>query len=168
MWEIIGNISSVCSIIGFPLALWQIYGLKSRVEATEKGIRSVLDIKEHEKLGQIFGTLAAQYQQICDLISQVNKSGKSAPSIIKKCQTINKQIGTYYIELLSQYAGISMNLKRTMEHIEKYIESDMKGNDELKEARDYLNNALQQIKQEEKVFEDKTISMAARSNGATK
>ncbi len=51
MWEIISNISSICSIIGFPMALWQMYGLKSRVESTEKGIKSVLDIKEQEKLG---------------------------------------------------------------------------------------------------------------------
>jgi len=40
VWEIIANIASICSIIGLPIA---IYGLKSKVEVTEKGIKSVLD-----------------------------------------------------------------------------------------------------------------------------
>ncbi len=166
MWEIISNISSICSIIGFPMALWQMYGLKSRVESTEKGIKSVLDIKEQEKLGQIFKVLAEQYQQVCELISQVNKSGKSVPAIVRKCQSVNKQISSCYIEVPPQYVNISMNLKETVEHIEKYIESDMRGNNELKEARDYLNNALQQMKQEQKVFEYEAISMAAHRSNA--
>ena len=37
-------------------------------------------------------------------------------------------------------------------------------NAELKESRDYLNNAIQQMKQEQKVFDDKAISIAAHSN----
>lgn len=44
MWEVLANISSVCGIIGFPLAIWQICGLKSRIESTKKGIKSILDI----------------------------------------------------------------------------------------------------------------------------
>ena len=35
----------------------------------------------------------------------------------------------------------------------------------LKEARDYLNNAMQKMKQEEKNFENKTVTMASHYNG---
>ena len=33
--DIVGNIASVCSIIGLPIALYQISGIKSKAEATE-------------------------------------------------------------------------------------------------------------------------------------
>ena len=54
MWQAISNIASICSIIALPIAIWQIFALKSKVESTEKGIRRVLEIKEHEKIEQIF------------------------------------------------------------------------------------------------------------------
>lgn len=164
MWEVINNISSICSIIGLPIAIWQIYKLKTRVEATEKGIKQVLDIKEHEKINQIFEVLAKQYREVCDLVTQVNKTGKSTHSIEKKCREINKEINSCIVEMPPEYTHILNSFKRSIEHIEKFTESDMQSNAELKEARDYLNNALQQMKREQKIFEDKAISMAAHNN----
>lgn len=164
MWEIIANIASICSIIGLPIALWQIYGLKSKVEATEKGIKSVLDIKEHEKLNQIFHILVKQYEEIGELICQINKTGKSKQTITNKCKSVNKEINFCIVAIPPQYTEILKNFRRVIEHIEKFMESDMQNNAELKESRDYLNNAIQQMKQEQKVFDDKAISIAAHSN----
>ena len=33
-WTIVSNIASVCSIIALPIAIWQIFDLKTKVEAT--------------------------------------------------------------------------------------------------------------------------------------
>ncbi len=33
------RIASVCSIIALPIAIWQIFDLKTKVEATEEGIK---------------------------------------------------------------------------------------------------------------------------------
>lgn len=65
MWQVISNIASICSIIALPIAIWQIFALKSKVESTEKGIRRVLEIKEHEKIEQIFKVIGTQYQEKC-------------------------------------------------------------------------------------------------------
>lgn len=64
MWNVISNIASLCSIIALPIAIWQIFALKSRVEATEKGIRDVLDIKEYKEFEQWSIIVMKQYQSL--------------------------------------------------------------------------------------------------------
>lgn len=164
MWEILANISSVCGIIGFPLAIWQIYGLKSKIESTEKGIKSILDIKEHEELNYIFDSLAQQYEELSWIITQINKPGSSKQSSDKKCRGVIKEITSCIIRIPPQYAKILNDFKSAIKHIENYIETDEQSNVELKEARDYLYNAMQKIKYEKKIFEDKEIYLASHNN----
>ena len=99
MWQIISNIASICSIVALPIAIWQILVLKSKVESTEKGIRRVLEIKEREKLDQIFKVVGTQYQEISAMISQVNKKGNSSSNAVKKCQTINKELNKCVVDI---------------------------------------------------------------------
>ena len=164
MWEVLANISSICGIIGFPLALWQICGLKSKIESTEKGIKSILDIKEHEELNYIFDSLAQQYEELSWLITQINKPGSSKQSSDKKCRSVIKEITSCIIRIQPQYAKILNDFKSAIKHIENFIEADEQSNVELKEARDYLYNAMQKIKYEKKVFEDKEIYLASHNN----
>lgn len=164
MWEAITNIASICSIIALPIALWQIYDLKSKVEATEKGVKTVLDIKEHEKLSQIFKVVVEQYQKIGNWVSQLNKTGKSRQTIIKECQEIIRSINLCIIDIPPQYADVFESFKSAIEYLEKYLESDMSSNSELKESRDYLNNAIQSLKREQKEYESRTIMMVSHNN----
>ena len=164
MWSIISNIASICSIIALPIAVWQILELKSKVETTEKGIRRVLDIKEHEKFEHILKIVANQYQDVSELVSLANKKGKSTESITRKCQGINREINVCIVEISPHHKSILNSLRRAIEHIEKYLESNMQSIEELKEARDYLNNAMQEMKHENLAFESKAISMAAHYN----
>ncbi len=163
MWQIISNIASICSIIALPIAIWQILALKSKVESTEKGIRRVLEIKEHEKLEQILKIISIQYEEISGMILQVNKKGNSNPSTIKKCQSINKELNKCVVLIPPQHTDTLESIKSTVRHIELFIESEMQSNSELKNARDYLNNAMQKIKQEDILFEDKTVAVISRS-----
>lgn len=162
MWEVIGNIASVCSIIALPIAIWQIVDLKSKVENTEKGIRKVLDVKEHEKFGNLFKIIVEQYHKVSDLIPQVIKNGKTYQE--KKCIEINRSIGLCIVELSPQHADILNSLNFAIKHIERFIESTEESNSELKEARDYLNNAIQSMKKINKEFESKVVTMASQGN----
>jgi len=96
-------------------------------------------------------------------LTQVNKKGNSNSSIVKKCQTINKELNKCVVDISPQYNDILESIKSAVKHIELFIESDMQSNSELKEARDYLNNAIQKIKQEDMRFEDKTVSVISHS-----
>lgn len=162
MWSIIGNIASVCSIIALPIAIWQIIDLKSKVENTEIGIRKVLDVKEHEKFDNLFKIIVEQYHKISDLIPQVIKNGKSPQE--KKCVEINRSINLCIVELSPQYSDILKSLNYAISHIEKFVESTEESNFELKEARDYLNNAIQSMKKVNKDFEGKVVTMASQGN----
>lgn len=163
MWEIISNISSICGILGLPLALWQIYSIKSKIESTERGIKSILDIKEHEELNRIFTILEKQYAELSDLITQVNKPGKSSKSSNEKCRVINREISNCVVMIPPKHSDILEDFNKTMEHVERFVESDMKSNMELKEARDYLNNALQKVKKEQKLYESKEVYLASHN-----
>lgn len=164
MWDVIGNIASICSIIALPIAIWQIFTLKSRVEATEKGIRDVLDIKEYKEFEQWYIIVMKQYQEISELIYQVTQKGKSIQVIRKRCIEISKEISRCIAKIPSKYSEVLICLESTVEHIENFVETDLESNAELKEARDYLNNAIQQMKQEKSEFERKTVALAAHYN----
>lgn len=161
MWEVISNISSICSILGLPLALWQIYSIKTEIEYTEKGIKNILDIKEHEELNRIFAIVEKQFSELSDLITQINKPGKTKKSCDDKCRVINRELSDCIVMVPPRYKEALDSFNNARKHIELFIESDMMSNTELKEARDYFNNALQNIKREQKKFESKEVYLAA-------
>ncbi len=80
---------------------------------------------------------------------------------VNKMKELAKKALDEYRDLISQYLAnrfpkhkgsdtdILESIKRTVKHIELFIESEMQSNSELKNARDYLNNAMQKIKQED-------------------
>lgn len=80
----------MCSIIALPIAIWQIFDLKTKVEATEEGIKTVLEIKEHDKLNKTRNLVESQYTEICGVLSLTGKSGKNNQNIIKTCQKIKR------------------------------------------------------------------------------
>ncbi len=161
MWRIIGNISSVCSIVALPIAIWQFRAIKLKIKTTEKGIKNVLDIKEHEQINKISKIIGEEYQKLSTLITQLNQKGKTHQNIVKTCSEINIQINSCIIELPSNYSEIVKGLKKTVEIIDEFVGSDMKNNAALKEARDYLYNSLKEMKQESKEFENRTIGLAS-------
>ncbi len=80
----------MCSIIALPIAIWQIFDLKTKVEATEEGIKTVLEIKEHDKLNKTRNLVESQYTEICGVLSLTGKSGKNNQNIIKTCRKIKR------------------------------------------------------------------------------
>ena len=135
-WTIVSNIASVCSIIALPIAIWQIFDLKTKVEATEEGIKTILEIKEHDKLNETRKLVESQYTEICGLLSLAGKSGKNNQNIVKTCQKINECISNCMVG--------------TPQH------------SHFQDARDYLNNAMQGLKLEEKNFDKKSITIASK------
>lgn len=161
MWDVIANIASICSIVALPIAIWQIFDLKSKVKRTETSIKRVLEIKEYQKLNGLANIVSKQYTEISELISNVTKKGISTPKVTEKCQEIKKEINRCVVEIPPQYTAILNSFKESIRHIESFAESNRSSNSELKEARDYLNNAMQSLKRESKKFEDKTIDLAS-------
>lgn len=71
--DIVGNIASVCSIIGLPIALYQISGIKSKAEATEAGLNRLLEMKENENLEQICTQIFNQQQELAQIQASIGK-----------------------------------------------------------------------------------------------
>lgn len=160
IWPIVSIVANICSIIALPIAVWQIVALKRKVEHTERGIEAVLEIKEHDRLTEVRRLVETQYTEIYSLISLVGKSGKDDCDVMKKCRAINKNVTSCIVNIPPQYKEIMSSLKKTMENIEEYV-SKMEDKF-LKDARDYLNNAMQGLKSEEKHFDKKSISLASK------
>lgn len=75
---------------------------------------------------------------------------------------INECISNCMVSIPPQYEEIMDSLKNTMENVEEYIFSTPYDNTHLKDARDYLNNAMQGLKLEEKNFDKKSITIASK------
>lgn len=161
MWAIITNIASICSIIALPIAIWQIFDLKSKVKSTEISIKKVLEIKEYEKVDILANIISIQYTSISDLILNMTKKGHSMQSTVKTCQNINKEINKCIVDMPSKYDDISKICRNVVKYIESFLESNNPSNNDLKEARGYLYNAMQCLKQESKKLENLNVDLAA-------
>jgi len=105
-WNVIGNIASICSIIALPIAIWQIFDLKSKVKRTEISIKKVLEIKEYQKLNALANIVSKQYTEISDLISSITKKGTSTQKVTEKSKEIKKEINRCVVEISPQYTDI--------------------------------------------------------------
>lgn len=162
MWFYVSNIASICSIVGLPIAIWQIWSLEHRVEATRESMVSILKIYEVRNLSEIRSELSRHYTVISNMISSLNSKGMDSS---KKLRGIHVDLSKYVTEISLSYKPISDNLKNAMMEIEEMLRSGDYSENNLKETRLYINSAIDAIKEEEKSVENLSIKYISSSVG---
>lgn len=166
MWSTVGNVASIVAIVGFAITIWQLFALKNSVKKSEQAIREVLDDKEYEKLKHILEATENQLKEVSSLLITVDKQGVNQKSIRERCVNVCSELNKCYISLPSgdSYSNIKNQFVEARNHMESFVDGELKSKSEMKEARAFLENAMEGIKKAEEEFAEKKVQAATRRN----
>ena len=164
MWSTVGNIASIVTIVGFAITILQLFALKNSIKKSEQAIREVLDDKEYEKLKHILEITENQLKEVSSLLIKIDKQGVTQKSIRERCVNVCNELNKCYISLPSgdSYSNIKSQFLDARNHMESFIEINSKS--EMKEARAFLENAMEGIKRAEEEFAEKKVQAATHRN----
>lgn len=142
--DIVGNIASVCSIIGLPIALYQISAIKSKAEATEAGLNRLLEMKENESLEQICTQIFNQQQELAKIQASMGKEGIEPKRQAEKCESIINELNQCIFQIPVKYEIVTKTLECCTACLQDYLKNN--SDEKLKEASDYLYTVLRRLK----------------------
>ena len=145
MEKILGIIGSLCSIIGLPVAIWQIMELKTRADLTRTTMNNFLALEKSSILNKVNGILEEQQKKISSLIGYASKQGSSSKRMIDDSVQIINEINKCISTLPSEYNEVSANLHKVVSEIEKFI-VDTSVKIHINDASDLMFTSLSMLK----------------------
>lgn len=158
-WRVVGNVSAICSIIGLPIALFQIWKIRSTTKAMEQAIHNFLSLEKIATLNKIFDTLTIQRNLLVSTYNNTTKKGMNSNKIKQECENIIKEINTCIDNLPGEFSKIESLLVGSTKCLSEYIESSNAL--KIRECGDFLYGAisgLKKIKEKNREFEIETVS----------
>ncbi len=160
IWTIIANVSSICSIIGLPIALFQIAKIKSKAEETELGLKRLLDMKDNENMEKISATIYSQQQDLSQIQAAATKEGTSLEKLDDRCRNIINELNLCVFQIPSRYENATKRIERTIKSIQEYLQ--WKNIERLKDASDYLYTTIRLLKKENDEFINRQVKDIAK------
>ena len=147
IWTIIANVSSICSIIGLPIALFQIAKIKSKAEETEN-------------MEKISATIYSQQQDLSQIQAAATKEGTSLEKLDDRCRNIINELNLCVFQIPSRYENATKRIERTIKSIQEYLQ--WKNIERLKDASDYLYTTIRLLKKENDEFINRQVKDIAK------
>lgn len=161
LWGIIGNIASICSIVGLPIALYQIAGIKSKTEKAEANLNRLLEIKENENLEQICTQIFNQQQELSLIQASIGKEGVKPKRQDDKCKSIINELNQCIFQIPAKYEEATKSLEECITCLQDYLRNGTL--DKLQEASDYLYTILRGLKKaKEKNLNEQVKNIASQ------
>lgn len=154
-WKVIEIISTFCSIIGLPVALFQLSGLKTKSKATEEELNKLLEMKAAENLDQILLSVSNQQKELLHLQIFTEKEGTTPKAIHEKCEKIINELNICILNLSVKYDTIIQDIKSVIEYLHKYLNSNDKKF--INDAFDCIYIAIKKLKQEKELYTQKQL-----------
>lgn len=157
--NIIGFIGSICSIVGFPIALIQIWKIKSTTKSMKDSIYNFLSLEKIFTLNKIFDTVTTQRNSLVIIQNKITKKGVSIENINTDCEVIIKEVNTCIYNLPSEFNDIEKQLCNSIKSLELYLQNHK--SEMIYDACDYLYmaiNSLKKVKEGNREVEIATIA----------
>ena len=158
-WNVVGNFSAICSIIGLPIALIQIWKMHSTTKAMEQAINNFLSLEKIATMNKIFNTIATQKNLLVSVYNNTTKKGISSDKINEECKNIIIEINTCIDNLPGEYVDVESLLVKGTECLIEYIRTN--DAQKIRECENFLYGAisgLKKIKEKNREFEVNTVS----------
>lgn len=140
-WDIITKLSSICSIVALPIAIWQIISVKSKVLSTQAGIEEILSIREHEKLEEVLTNVKRQHAELIKMQSMVGQKGVSENRLSKTAMTIAAELNRSACDMPVAYDEIADSIRMVISNINMFPKTN-----KLNDAEAYLYTCIHQLK----------------------
>lgn len=156
IWDILGKISTVCGIVGLPIALVQIYQIKSRAKATEEAMNRFLVLEKSSILNNIYETIIKQEDAVSKIQGMLDITGISQKKIKEDCQGVVSAINMCIYNMPVEHEELSEIMQKAIFHMRNYINTQDKT--ELLEVADVLYVVISNLKKIRAVYLKNSIS----------
>lgn len=145
-------IGSVCSIIGIPFTIVQVFKIKSNSEAAKHAIDNFLILNKNGILIKIQDTLSEQINVLKDIKKCIrnNNKGYDEDYISNQCNQIIDNINICILNIPVEYEDIGLKLQNIINIVEEL--EDTKNISKISEIRNFLFMIINLIKEEKEKY----------------
>lgn len=143
-WDVVSNVASICGIIGLPIAVRQIYKIKSTTKAMKDAIHDFLSLEKISTLNKIFDVVTIQRNKLITIEGKSTKQGYSVKNARKECGNSIQEINTCIYNLQSELDDIEKQLCNSVLYLNRFLESEQYV--EIKNASECLYKAIANMK----------------------
>lgn len=144
-WNVVGNIANILGIVSFPVAIYELIKIKSRMKKAQESMNELLVLKDYQSISELSNRSSKMQEELSKIITNHSKKGIKKESIKNQCQSIINELDRSIVDTPSQHedlTGLFINCKK---EIQNYIEKSEL--DYLKDAQDYLYSCISLLKQ---------------------
>ena len=133
-WNVVGNIANILGIVSFPVAIYELIKIKSRMKKAQESMNELLVLKDYQSISELSNRSSKMQEELSKIITNHSKKGIKKESIKNQCQSIINELDRSIVDTPSQ-----------QKEIQNYIEKSEL--DYLKDAQDYLYSCISLLKQ---------------------
>ena len=161
--DIIGLVGSLASIIGHPIAIWQIHTAKGKIQAAENAITKLTEINKFQKYQGIIRTLEDVLNSVSTLISSWNKQGIKKDDQAKKVQEVIRTIHHCIVEMPD---GTDTKVINAFKSATGFFEDAIREEkiESVRSARGQLHTAISKLKEIAEQITDEEGKVIARGS----
>ena len=158
--DIVGVLGSVASIVGLPIAIYQIRSAKSRIQAAESAVKQLAEINKYQKYQGIIKTLEELFNNTSSLISDWDKRGVRKKNQENSVRGIIQSVHHCIVELPEGTEDSALNA--AVSFFEDAIREDSV--DLLRSAKAQLHMALSELKERAERITDEENKIIAKGS----
>ena len=143
----IGIIGSIASIIGLPIALWQLRDVKTKVQASQKAVNSMIDSLKYKNLESVLERLKAIHDRFVKLKGKIGERGQNMKSIHDSIDSIILDLNHCDHDLPTGFESVSNAIRDVVEKMEQLQQSEDKKSS-LGGSEDSIRKAIGVMKTE--------------------
>lgn len=144
-WNVVGNIANILGIVSFPVVIYELIKIKSRMKKAQESMNELLVLKDYQSISELSNRSSKMQEELSKIITNHSKKGIKKESIKNQCQSIINELDRSIVDTPSQHEDLTDLFINCKKEIQNYIEKSEL--DYLKDAQDYLYSCISLLKQ---------------------
>lgn len=143
-WEIVGDIANVLGILSFPIALYELFTIKSRMKKAQESMKELLILKDYQAISELSNRASKIQEELSKVINNHSKKGITKESINNQCKSIIDELDKGIVYTPPQHEDLTELFINCKKEIQNYVEKSSLDN--LKDAQGYLYSCIKLLK----------------------
>ena len=139
------TLADIITITLFPVTLYQIITLQSRIQKAQRNMNQILQFKEYQIIRKILEVVFQNNKELIKIISYPQKKGVRKSTVFDMCRKIVESLNNCCVEIPSKYVDLMDTMHSCTKELQKYY-LVFEEHSCLQEAQEYLYSCIKQLK----------------------
>lgn len=164
VWNWIANAGSIASLVGLPIAIWQLHSVNKRLRNSAIITNRIREHYKIENLSMILEILEQEYNNVLSMKIGYKKSGTKWSNTQSESRRIIESINKCAIKLSKDYSDQEQKLQNFIGKMTQFISNDEKPDSiDIQEAENILHDCVKELKKTIEEFREKELSLIGQA-----